>query len=80
MKRSRLNPLLGGSATVAFAVAAVPFPGCEALLRDPGEFFASNTCNLFNCETLFFLEADHDEVPPESDADHDESESAVDSQ
>ena len=36
-------------------------PGCESTQFDPAAFFAQNTCNIFNCDTLFFLEGSHDE-------------------
>ncbi len=69
MKRNRLHAFLGGLASVAFAVGGILLPGCEALLRDPNAFFAENTCNIFNCDTLFFLNGEHEEAP----AEHDES-------
>jgi hypothetical protein len=80
MKRSWLNPILGGSATLAFTVAGVSVPGCDLLLRDPQTFFAENRCNFFNCDTLFFLAEGHDESPDGATDGHDESESAVDDQ
>jgi len=72
MKHNRLSPLLGGSAALTFTMAGVAIPGCEAVLRDPQAFFDENTCKFFNCDTLFFLEEEHDE--DEVVDDHDESE------
>ncbi len=74
MKRNWLTPYLGGSAALTFSIAVIPVPGCEVFRNDPAAFIAENTCNLFNCNTLFFLEGGHDEPQPEPDADHDESE------
>lgn len=51
--------LLGGSTSIAVVLAALPFPGCDTMLFDPQAFFAENTCNIFNCDTLFFLQNDH---------------------
>ncbi|MFQ5494994.1 MAG: hypothetical protein ACE5EX_06395 [Phycisphaerae bacterium] len=68
MKRHRLRSLLGGSATIAFTVGGIPIPGCEALVADPTAFFAENACSIFNCDTLFFLEGEHGEVPGDPNA------------
>ena len=38
---------------------AIPIPGCESMVFDPQAFFEENTCNIFNCDTLFFLRDDH---------------------
>ena len=78
MTRNRLKFFVGGSATFAFAIGVIPFPGCETLRNDPRTFFAENSCSFFNCDTLFFLEGEHDEVSADSaaselDANHDES-------
>ena len=67
MKRNRLKLVLGGSATITLSVAGIPIPGCEAMRNDPRTFFAENTCNIFNCDTLFFLEGEHDEAPDDHD-------------
>ena len=66
MKRKRLSFLFGGSSTLAFAVAGVPVPGCESTVFDPQAFLAENMCNIFNCDTLFFLPSEHDDMEMEA--------------
>jgi len=59
--------LLGGSSSIAFAIAGIPLPGCESLMLDLPE----NTCNIFNCDTLFFLQGEHTDMEMEdTSADH----------
>ena len=61
MKRRRIASfVVAGSATV-FQIA-VPVPGCESMVFDPQAFFAQNRCNIFNCDTLFFLQGEHDDM------------------
>lgn len=59
MKGKFKNKLLVAVSTMTFAIAGIPFPGCESMMLDPQAFFAENTCNIFNCDTLFFLQGDH---------------------
>ena len=68
MKRKRLNPVLRVGAAVALGVAGIAVLGCDALAGDREAFFGENTCNVFNCDTLFFLEGEHDAVPEDHDA------------
>ena len=72
MKRRRIRALLGGTSTIAFGVGGIPLPGCESLVFDPQAFLAENTCNIFNCDTLFFLGDDH------ADNEHDEMDETMD--
>lgn len=58
MKHKRIASFfVAGSATM-FQIA-VPIPGCDSMVLDPQAFFGDNTCNIFNCDTLFFLQEDH---------------------
>jgi hypothetical protein len=36
-------------------------PGCGSFRFDPQAFLAQNTCNIFNCDTLFFLDQNPDD-------------------
>ena len=53
MRRLLINLCTG--ATMMVVLAALT-PGCGSLRFDPQAFFAQNTCNIFNCDTLFFLD------------------------
>ncbi len=64
MKRL-FSSLAVGSATTLISVALTPsLPGCRAMRFDPLAFVEQNACNIFNCDTLFFIEGffsgDHD--------------------
>lgn len=74
MKRRRIASfVVAGSATM-FQIA-VPIPGCESMVLDPQAFLRDNTCNFFNCDTLFFLQGDHaDDGHDEITDEHDEME------
>ena len=78
MKGKYKNKLLVGASTITFAIAGIPFPGCESLLLDPQAFFTENTCNIFNCDTLFFLQDDHTDMDMEDTSDdHDDMDMGV---
>lgn len=66
MKRRRIASfVVAGSATM-FQIA-VPVPGCESFRFDPQAFIAQNTCSIFNCDTLFFLQGEHDDMLDDHD-------------
>lgn len=70
--------LFGGSSSIAFAIAGIPLPGCESMMLDPQAFFAENTCNIFNCDTLFFLQDDHADMDMEDTSDdHDDMDMVI---
>lgn len=66
MKRLLTNISRGATVLVALVLINPVLPGCESTQFDPAAFLAQNTCNIFNCDTLFFLEGslpdEHDEV------------------
>lgn len=71
MKRRRMSLAVAGMSATVFQVG-LPLAGCESLVSDPQAFFEGNTCNFFNCDTLFFLrsdtgEDDHDEATDDHD-------------
>ncbi len=66
MKRKRIASFfVVGSATM-FQIA-VPIPGCDSMVLDPQAFFGDNACNIFNCDTLFFLQGEHDDMLDDHD-------------
>ena len=62
MKRKRMASLIAAVSATTFQLA-VPIPGCDSVAFDPQAFIAENTCNIFNCDTLFFLQGEHDAEP-----------------
>ncbi len=79
MKRKRISDFLRGTSTAVFAIAGFQLPGCESMMFDPQAFLTENTCNIFNCDTLFFLQGEHDDMlddhdDSDMDDDHDEME------
>ncbi len=74
MKRRKMASLVAGVSATTFQLA-IPIPGCESMVFDPQAFLGDNTCNFFNCDTLFFLQGDHDDdVHVEIADEHDELE------
>ncbi len=74
MKRKKMASWIAGISATTFQFA-VPIPGCESTVLDPQAFFRDNTCNIFNCDTLFFLQGDHaDDGHDEIADEHDEME------
>lgn len=74
MKRKRVSSFVVAALATVCQVA-VPIPGCESLMLDPQAFFEENTCNIFNCDTLFFLQGNHiDDEHDELVDEHDEIE------
>ena len=56
MRRLLINLCTGATMMVVLAALTPSLPGCESFRFDPQAFFAQNTCNIFNCDTLFFLD------------------------
>lgn len=56
MRRSLINLCTGATMMVVLAALTPSLPGCGSFRFDPQAFFAQNTCNIFNCDTLFFLD------------------------
>ena len=55
MRRSLINLCTGATMMVVLAALTPSLPGCGSFRFDPQAFFAQNTCNIFNCDSLFFF-------------------------
>ena len=56
MKRLPINLRTGATMAVVLAALTPSLPSCGSFRFDPQAFLAQNTCSIFNCDTLFFLE------------------------
>ncbi len=66
-----------GSFTTVMSVTLTPsLPGCQAMRFDPLAFVEQNACNIFNCDTLFFVEGffsgDHDDANGSESTEHED--------
>ena len=74
MKRRLMKPRVAAAATLSL-VGLVGFPpGCGSL--DVQDFLADNACDIFNCQTLPFINDVF--APPHDDADNDHDDMVMD--
>ncbi len=56
MRLSLINLCTAATMMVVSAALTPSLPGCGSLRFDARAFFAQNTCKIFNCDSLFFLD------------------------